>query len=212
MAKTITQIAVQKKHKDRCSIFLDNEFGFGLHRDVVFHFGLKKGDVLTDQQIESILFSEEKNIARNRALNWLSFRDRSEQEMRSKLSQAGFEIKIIELVLDDLKRLQLINDEKFALNFVKTRMLTRPMGEYLLKRELSQKGIADELIEKTKIQVFSEQTQFDIARELARKKKKQLQNVEEKKAKKRVNDFLLRRGFALDLIIQIIEQWDNLED
>ncbi len=63
MSKTITQIIFQKKNKNRCSIYLDEEFGFGLHLDVALKFGLKKGDILTDEQIEDILFAENKKRA-----------------------------------------------------------------------------------------------------------------------------------------------------
>lgn len=211
MSRTITQIVVQKNKKDRCSVFLDGEFGFGLHQDIVFNFGLKKGDVLTEKQIEEILFSEEKKKAKIRALNFLSHRDRSEKEIRTKLMDVGFSGQIIELVVEDLKKISLIDDEKFAVNFGKTKLIARPMGEFLLKRELYQKGISNELIEKAIEQVYSERKQDEIARELAAKRKKQLQNVGELKAKKRINDFLLRRGFNLEIIIQIIEQWDDLE-
>ena len=136
MPKTITQIVIQKKRKNRCSIFLDEEFGFGLHQDVVFQFGLKKGDALTEKQIEEILFAEDKKIAKERALIFLSHRDRSEKEMRSKLKQVGFKENIINLVVEDLKKLNLIDDEKFALLYAKSKLITRPMGEYLLKQEL----------------------------------------------------------------------------
>ena len=54
MPKTITQITVQKKRKNRCSIFLDDEYAFGLDQDIVLQFGLKKGDQLAEQQIEKI--------------------------------------------------------------------------------------------------------------------------------------------------------------
>lgn len=210
MPKTITQIVIQKKKKNRCSIFLDEEFGFGLHQDVVFKYGLKKGDLLTDQQIEEILYSEEKKKAKERALNFLSHRDRSEKEIRTKLKDIGFEKKIIDWVVDELKRIKLIDDEKFALHFANTKMITRPMGEFLLKRELNQKGISNELIEQTVEQIYREKDQLTIAVELAKQRKRQFKNIEEAKEKKRVSDFLMRRGFNWDIVSQIFEQWDEI--
>ena len=210
MPKIITQILVQQKRKNRCSIYLDEEFGFGLHQDVVFQFGLKKGDSLTEDQIEKILYSEEKKKAKERALNFLSYRDRSEKEMRTKLKQVGFEEKIIDLVVKDLKRLKLIDDEKFAMAFAKSKLITRPMGEFLLKQELVQKGISRELIEKTVEQIYEKNDPLNVALELAHKRKKLVTNLDELKAKKRVSDFLLRRGFSWDIVSQVIEQWEDL--
>ncbi len=211
MPKTITQIIIQKKRKNRCSIYLDDEFGFGLHQDVLFQFGLKKGDSLTEDQIEEILYSEEKKKAKERALNFLSYRDRSEKEMRTKLKQVGFEEKIIDLVVDDLKKPKLIDDEKFALTFAKSKLATRPMGEYLLKQELVQKGINREIIEQTVGHIYEKKSPLKIALELAHKRKKLVANLDEIKAKKRVSDFLLRRGFNWDVVSQVIEQWEKID-
>jgi regulatory protein len=211
MSKKITQILVQQKRGNRCSIFLDEEFGFGLHQDVVFQFGLKKGDSLTENQIEEILYSEEKKKAKERALNFLSYRDRSEKEMRTKLNQVGFEDNIIDVVIEDLKRIKLINDEKFALTFARNKLITRPMGEFLIKQELFQKGISKDLIAQTVEEIYEKKEQLSIALELAYKRKKIVTNLDELKAKKRVSDFLLRRGFSWEIVSQVIEQWKKIE-
>ena len=210
MPKTITQIVVQKKRKNRCSVFLDDEFAFGLDQDVVLKFGLKKGDVLTKHQIEEILLNEEKKKAKDRALNFLSYRDRSEKEIRTKLKDVGYEENIIEWVIGELKRLKLIDDQKFAQSYAQTQMITRPMGEYFLRKELKQKGIGGELIEETVSKIFQEKDQLTVAVELAHKRLKRFKNIDEIKAKKRVSDFLLRRGFSWEIVSQVLERWNEI--
>ncbi|OQX85357.1 hypothetical protein B6D60_07890 [candidate division KSB1 bacterium 4484_87] len=210
--RTITQIVVQKKRKNRCSIFLDGEFGFGLHQDVVFKFGLKKGDVLDDGQIKKIIFAEEKKKAFDRAIKILSHRDRSEHEMRNRLLDAGYEEMIVELVVTDLLRLGLIDDEKFSRLFARTKMMTKPMGSFLLKRELKQKGIAEEIVEKTIDEIYRENNEYEVAQKIAKKKKRQLTKIEEAKAKKKVSDLLARRGFSWDIISHVLEHWQELDE
>lgn len=210
MSKIITQIAVQKKRKNRCSIFLDDEFSFGLDQEIVLHFGLKKGDVLTDQQIEEILLNEEKKRAKDRALNFLFYRNRSEKEIRTKLKDVGYDEIIIEWVISELKRLKFLDDQRFAQSYAQTQMITRPMGEYFLKRELKKKGIDSELIEQTIKKVYEEKDQLSVAIELAQQRKKRYKNIDEKKAKKRVSDFLLRRGFDWDVVSEVMEQWEAI--
>jgi len=212
MSKTITQIAVQKKRKNRCSIFLDDEFAFGLDQDVVLRFGLKKGDVLDEKRIEEILLSEERKSAKDRALKFLSYRDRSEKEILTKLKDVGYDESVIEWVITDLKRLKFIDDKRFASSFAQSQMITRPMGEFFLKRELKQKGVATELIEQTIEKVYEEKDQLTVAMELAEQRKTRFKNLDEIKAKKRVSDFLLRRGFSWDIVSQILENWNELED
>jgi len=210
--RTITQIVVQKKRKNRCSIFLDGEFGFGLHQDVVLKFALKKGDVLTDEKIEKIIFAEEKKKAFDRAVKILSHRDRSEHEMRSRLLDAGYEEKIVELVMSDLQRLGLIDDKKFARLFARTKMMTKPMGSFLLKRELKQKGIAEEIIENTIYEIYQKKDEYKVAQQIANKKKRQLTKIDEAKAKKKVSDLLARRGFSWDIVSQVLEHWQEMDE
>ena len=210
MPKIITQIAVQKKRKNRCSIFLDDEYAFGVDQEIVFQFGLKKGDVLTDQQIEEISINEEKKRAKDRALNFLSYRDRSEKEIRTKLKDVGYQEDIIDWVIGELQRLKFLDDQRFAQSYAQTQMITRPMGEYFLKRELKQKGLDADLIEQTVEKVYEEKDQLSIALELAQQRKKRYSDIDEMKAKKRMSDFLLRRGFSWDVVSEVLEQWDAI--
>ena len=209
MSKTITQIAIQKKRKNRCSIFLDDEFAFGLDQEIILQFGLKKGDQLTEQQIEEILLNEEKNKAKDRALKFLSYRDRSEKEIRTKLKDVGYDDKIIEWVIGELKRLKFLDDARFAQSYAQTQMITRPMGEYYLRRELKQKGLGAELIEQTVEKIYEEKDQFSVAKELAQQRKKRYRNIDEMKARKRLSDFLMRRGFSWDVVSEVMEHWDE---
>lgn len=212
MPKTITQIAVQKKRKNRCSIFLDEEYAFGVDQEIVLQFGLKKGDVLTDQQIEEISINEEKKRAKDRALNFLSYRDRSEKEIRIKLKDVGYEESIIDWVVGELKRLKFLDDQRFAQSYAQTQMLTRPIGEYFLKRELKQKGLDADIIEQTVEKAYEEKDQLSIALELAQQRKKRYGNIDAMKAKKRLSDFLLRRGFSWEIVSEVLEQWKDLNN
>ena len=209
--KTITQIVVQKKRKDRCSIFLDGEFEIGLHQDVVVKFGLKKGDVLSDEQLNEIILAEERKKAFERAIRILSYRDRSEKEMRDKLSEAKYDDAIIEFVIAELKRLNLINDKNFAQLFARTKMANKPMGKFLLKRELLQKGLSEEIIEGVIEKIYQEKDEYQIAFEIAARRKRQYKNIDEKKAKKKISDLLARRGFSWDVISHVLEHWQDLD-
>ena len=84
-------------------------------------------------------------------------------------------------------------------------MVTKPMGEYLLKQELLIKGINEEHIAEAIEKVYEEQDQVAIASDLAKKQIKKYKNLEENKAKKRLSDFLIRRGFRCS---QRSRQWE----
>ena len=208
--RTITAIEIQKKDPNRISVFLDGEFAFGLHQDVLLECGIAKGDLLSDERIQQILDLEERKRAREKALRLLAVRARSRKELGDRLKQAKFGQSAVEWALAELERLGLIDDGVFARAFGQTRAIVRPSGAYLLRLELRQKGLCDEDVEKGVAAAFAEKNERDQAFELAGKRKRTLAALSEEKARKRLNDFLLRRGFSWDLVTEIMEAWDQL--
>lgn len=209
--RTITAIQIQEKRKDRFSIFLDDEFAFGVHQDVLLKAGIAKGDKLAPEQIEAIRQMEQRRGAKEKAFRLLAARPRSVKEMRDRLHQAGFAAPDIDAVVVDLTQLKLLNDAEFALMFARNRMVTKPCGEFLLRRELQQKGIGEADINAAVAEAFQETSEYEVARQLAAKNFRKQKRLDEDKAAKRVADFLMRRGFAWDIVKDVIEHWTDSE-
>jgi regulatory protein len=205
MSRKITKIEIQKKNKNRCSIYLDDEFAFGIDQDGLLKFNLTKGLLLTDEGINQILAYDERRTAKERALRLLAHRDRSEKEIIDRLKLLGYNKEVIAWVLEELQRLKYIDDERFAINFVKTKMLIKPLGEFAIRRELSQKGINENFIDQAVATAFRDKDEFTIAQQLAERQLEKNKNLEQAKRLKKVTDFLLRRGFNWDIIREVIE-------
>lgn len=212
MAETrkITSIELQQKRKDRFSIFLDDEFAFGVHRDTLLKTGVAKGDDLTEKQIQEIQELENQRAAKEKGLRLLAARPRSAKELQDRLKQARYSPETIENVLKEFDRLGLINDAEFGKMYARSQMITKPMGQFLLRRELKFKGLKEDEIEQAVDVAYSEESEKQIAFDLAARRKKRVENLEEVKAKKRVSDFLQRRGFNWEIISSILEQWKEL--
>lgn len=202
--KKITKIEVQKKRKERVSVFLEGEYAFGLNGEVALKFGLKEGDRITQKEIDEILLQEEKKAAKNRALRFLAYRARSEKEVVDKLAEIGYDEKIITWVVSELKRLGFVNDEEFVRSFCNSKMTYKPMGERLLRQQLREKGINEEIIEKALEETYSEKNQVEIAKSLAERRKQQYKDLDWRKRRKRIADFLFRRGFNWEVIEEVL--------
>ena len=75
MAKRkIIDIQVQKRRKNRRSIFLDDGSVFGISEDVFFSIPVQIGDTLTNQQFDDILIADYQQKILDVALNLLSYR------------------------------------------------------------------------------------------------------------------------------------------
>ena len=145
-----------------------------------------------------------KNKARNNAYSLLRSRPRSEFEIRNRLKLKGYDIDIIDGVVEDLRRLGDIDDEKFARLWVESRMHCNPMGDVVLKQELKEKGVDISIIEATLAQKAKNYDEYEVAFNMASERFKQLKKLDQKKAMKRLYDFLLRRGFKYDTVNKII--------
>ena len=89
---------------------------------------------------------ESKEEALKRAFKFLSYRPRSEAEVRAKLNQLGFPLKSVETTLEKLHSLKLLDDEIFARGWARGRAEDRGYGPLRIERELRQKGIAQSVI------------------------------------------------------------------
>lgn len=208
--RTVTGIEMQKRDSNRISIFLDGEFAFGLHQDVLLECGIARGDKLSEERIEAILALEQSRRAKEKALRLLSVRSRSRKELADRLKQAKFSPAAVESALGEMERLGFLDDSEFARAWGRNRTATRPEGAFMLRQELRHKGVTEEDIEKGLQAAFQESSEPEVARELAVRRKKVLISLSEEKAKKRLQDFLLRRGFGWDLVSGIMEEWERL--
>ena len=84
----------------------------------------------------------------NKALEFLSYRTRSEKEVREKLKLKQAEPQVFEKVISKLKEKRFINDEEFARQWIENRERFKPRSLRLIRLELRQKGIEGEILER----------------------------------------------------------------
>ena len=167
-------------------------------------FNLKEGDLLTDDRIADILRSEGKKQIKESAFRYLAGRAHSEKELRTKLRRKQYDETLVDQIIAELKQAKLIDDRGFALSFARNRMVSKPMGERLLRQELWQKGLAEKLIDETIKQIYAEMSQEDVALQLLEKRRPRYKNLAQKEQKKRLYDFLVRRGFGWDVLNDVL--------
>lgn len=149
----------------------------------------------------------------NKVYFFLKFRPRTEQEIRDylykKVAKTHWSRDDAEKIIDNLKTQDLINDEQFVDWFVRQRMALKPKGQRLLKRELKQKGIKDELVDK----YFSRRVvdEEGLARQILEARWGRYKNLNERKRFEKAAGFLGRRGFGFDVIKKTIENLSKKE-
>ena len=140
------------------------------------------------------------------ALNYLSSRPRSVFEVRTKLKDKGFESVEIDGVVSRLIEASYLNDEKFAVSLVESRLRFKNWGPAKIARDLEKKGIPKETI--ARLLSGSTVASNAAAREAARKwmKKNRLSPPLERRETERAFRFLSSRGFPPSLIFEVIKE------
>jgi len=204
MAGVITAVEVQAKRRNRVNVYLDRAFAFGLTNLVAEQAGLRPGLFLSDEQIQRLLSAEAMQQALDTALAFLSYRPRSESEVRRNLSSKKIPEPLIDEVLARLRASGLIDDAAFARYWAENRETFSPRGQRLLKAELRQKGISPDTIAETL--EASEVDELSGAYRVAEKKARSLRNLDKRTFWQRLSAHLARRGFDYEVIHEVVSR------
>lgn len=199
----ITDIKAQKK-KYRYNIYVDDCFSLGIHEYVLVKFNLTIGMEVTDDFIQNILMAEEENKTLEYCLNRLSYRQRSEKELRISMQRKGYTDENIESAIDYCKKHGYIDDLKFAQSFVNDKININKYGPERIKYDLILKGISRDIIDE--VLVVDRDEQLDMARRLTQKKISSYKNDNSRDIYRKLSGFLQRKGFTYDVISRVVRE------
>jgi len=204
----ITALRIGKGRKKRVNVFLDGRFAFSLEAEVVIKEGLQVGQELSASQIEALAKSDHFHRCLNVATHYLGYRPRSEFEVRARLQRRGFDDNNIGVVIARLKEQGLVDDMDFARFWKENRDSFSPRSQWLTKLELRQKGVADDIIE----QVVGTIDDSDSAYRAALSKARRLSRSDYQDFRRRLGEYLKRRGFCYGVINLTVERvWEERE-
>ena len=198
----ITALRIRKGWKKRVNMFLDNRFACSLEAEVVIKEGLQVGQVLSASQLEALIGSNHFYRCLNTALHYLGYRPRSEFEIKERLRRRGFDDNTAESVIAKLREQGLVDDASFARFWQENRDSFSPRSQWLTKLELKQKGVTDDII----AQAIDAIDDDDSAYRAALSKAQRLSQVDYQSFRRRLGEYLKRRGFGYGVINHTIER------
>ena len=207
--RKITALRAGRGQRKRVNVSLDGRFVFSLEADVAIKEGLQVGQELSASQIEALARLDHYHRCLNAAAHYLSYRPRSEFELRERLHQRGFNGDSVEAVLTKLKEQGLVDDTAFARFWKDNRESFSPRSQWLTRLELRRKGVADGIIDG----VVGEINDDDNAYRAARSKARSLNMSDYQSFRHRLGGYLKRRGFGYGVIKHTVERlWQEQED
>jgi regulatory protein len=203
-AVKISKIEPQKKNKNRSSIFIDEKFAFGLSNEVLAKFDLHEGDEIDHDTVQNVLLEREKQMIRVRAFRLLRYRNRSTQELTTRLLRIGFDDELVAGVVEELVQDKTLDDERFAYAFVADYTKLRPRGNIFIQRELAKLGVAQDVIGR----VISKRDEKCIIEDFVRSKLSTLNLLDRKDRAKAIRR-LLTRGFTPGVVYDVIGEHEG---
>ncbi len=143
---------------------------------------------------------DERKRALNSAYRSLARRAHSRYELQEKLERKKYSHNTIQAVLAELETQKFLDDRAFAMGFARDRLQRKQLGRDRVALELKVKGIAKELIEETLSPLYGEMDEQTLAKEALNKKLHTMKRSPTASDRRRLADFLRRRGFSYEAI------------
>ncbi|WP_231506336.1 RecX family transcriptional regulator [Paenibacillus sp. UNC451MF] len=200
---TITKIERQKRIKDRYNLFIDEQFAFSVHEDILIKHRLVKGTVISIDDFKVIIHAQEKQQAYLDAIRLLAVRLRSEHELKVRLKQKGYEPNISAITIERLRQEKYVDDMLFAEQLTMQRIRSQKKGRHWVKQELQHKGLQSQHIVHA-LEKVDEETEYRHAFDLVFKRYRTEFAEDSVKARRKAMGFLMRRGYSSSLVSRVM--------
>lgn len=152
---TIISIELRGAAGDTAKITLNGGSSFFVPWDLIASEDLYHGKELSEQGAERLKQAAERHKAYNQALRYLSLREHSRFELKAKLKNKGFCPEDLEEILNSLEKEGLLSDERYAKNYLASRLRKNSESYFLLFSRLLQKGVSRQKAEEALAEVYT---------------------------------------------------------
>lgn len=187
-------------------VVLDSGTAFRVRSEDIAALGLEAEAAIDEITLARLRSRAEVAQAAAIAYRLLSIRLRSRKELIDRLRRSRIAPEAIQAVVGELEQAGLVDDQRFAEAWVRGRLALRPSGQIRLRRELVQKGIARELIDRTLGETLGEHEEGALALEVARTRLPRYRGVSRDVAYRRMAGVLQRRGFSAEIVMHVLRE------
>jgi regulatory protein len=194
------------KNKTRAEIFVNGVSAGTVHKKVVVHAGLQAGLEVTGNDISELQKADLIQRCIDASLHFLSYRPRSEAEVKKRMNKRGFDEGTINSAINHLKKLDLVNDAEFARYWRDNRAAFNPKARFILKNELRLKGVEEQIA----VEAVQDVDEMEAALQAGKKKARVIAGLSREEFEKKLINYLRWRGFSYEIIKNVCDKlWDQ---
>lgn len=174
--------------------------------DAIAAAGLSADTTVLDQEQAAAVRAAEPDSARDRALRLLGYRERSTSELEARLLEDGYSHAVVESVLHHLIRVGLVDDSRFAAEFVRSKA-SAGWGKIRIVRSLREHAIDVSVTEEALDEWLPEGDEVDRALRALRSMR-----IESRKDRERALRRLINKGFTFSQAKEAVSQLEVTQD
>lgn len=198
--------SLKKTRYNNCYIIFKEGEELSVSMDIAVKYKLKKNLDIPDDLIIQIKTEQQYIESKRVAHNYISYKPRSEYQVRQKLADKNYPDDVIESAIKFLYEFDYLDDTKFAKMFAEQYLAKKPSGKSKLRSELNNKGIDEGIINQIVRDSYENNDVNELIRQAAKKKLRQVSYKPIDKQKTALNNYLQRQGFDFSLIKEIIAE------
>ncbi|MFH5883073.1 regulatory protein RecX [Halalkalibaculum sp. DA3122] len=203
---SITSIVTQKNNRERYSLFIEEGFLIGVSESTLLEYKLRKGLEVTPALFRKLQRAEGRHAVKSYCMRMLARRDYSRKELFQKVAKKEHPPGIIHAVLDELEEKGYVNDRTFAEKYASDKSRLNNWGPAKITSKLYQKGISKHVAQESVEKAFEGIDLQQVFLELVNKKSRRFLREEDPwKRKKKIFDYLHRKGYRSDHIFKYLD-------
>lgn len=140
---------------------------------------------------------------------YCSYQDRCHDEVIAKLKSLGMIPQAIDHIIVHLIEQNFLNEERFACSFARGKHNIKKWGKFRIENELKLRNISKYSITKA-LKEIPQESYLENFHLLAEKQWKSVQEKNLQKKKKKVSDYLLRKGWESYLVFDKINELESI--
>lgn len=199
----VTQIL--ELSKARSKVYIDQEFAFVLYKGELRLYHVREGQEITQEDYRRIMQEVLPKRAKLRAMNLLTKREYTEEQLRKKLRQGFYPEPLIEQAIEYVRSYHYIDDSRYALSYINFHEGSRSRRR--IENDLQNKGVHKDTIQRAWTEweeLGGKRDELTMIQKLLEKKHYDADHADYKE-KQRIYAFLMRRGFQSDLISKALK-------
>jgi regulatory protein len=204
----ITAIKPQQKNKQRYNIYDEDGFIGALNMETVVKNSLCEDIEISQEDFDKILVFDNERYAFDKALHYLSFCARSQQEIERYLKSKDLAAPVIESAVQKLKNYGYIDDTAYAKQLAHTLVSGKKLGRQAAEFRLKQKGISKEIIEEV-LCGLSDETEEQNARQIFENLSLKYKNDDKNKRRMKIIRNMAAKGYDFDTIHSLFNEGEE---